>query len=135
MWMAPGEEPVLARGHGVNYMTLGGKFLRQDFSGSMLKKPFSGFGFTGFDTVSSEFTSVWMDSLSTSMMVSTGSYDSVTKTLSVSGLASCPMMGRKIATRSVTHIIDRNHHTFEMYASGDDGKEFKSLEINYVRLK
>ena len=37
--------------------------------------------------------------------------------------------------RNVTRVIDSNKHMFEMYEHGPDGKEFKTLEVTYLRKK
>jgi Protein of unknown function (DUF1579) len=134
-WMAPDSKPEVTKGRAVNTMELGGKFLRQSFKGSMMGHPFSGIGYTGYDTVNKEFTSVWMDSMSTAMMTSTGSYNPTTKALTLVGEASCPMVEGKIHVRMVERVVSANKHIFEFYSPAPNGGEFRSLEIEYIRSK
>jgi hypothetical protein len=37
--------------------------------------------------------------------------------------------------RSEWKILDHDHHTFISYAKGPDGKEYKSVEEVYTRVK
>ena len=37
--------------------------------------------------------------------------------------------------RAVTRIVSNNEYTYELYMTGPDGKEFKSLEFRSVRKK
>lgn len=134
-WVSPDAPPEVTKGYASNYMTLDGKFLKQDYSGKWMKMPFKGTGLTGFDTVSKEFNSVWLDSMSTAMMYSSGSYDQATKTLTLGGEASCAVMNGKVKTRSVIKILDKNTYLFEMYTPGADGKEAVTLEITYKRAR
>lgn len=133
-WMAPGAAPMVSKGTSVNTLIFGGKFLKQDFSGTWMNKPFKGVGYTGFDTVANEFTSVWLDDMATSILSSKGSYEPSSNTITLTGDESCPFMpSGKMQLRSVTRKIDKNHFVFEMYHPGPDGKDMKGFEIKYSR--
>lgn len=134
MWMAPGAAPEVASGSMTAQWILGGRFLQQEFKGEMMGQPFEGFGLLGYDNVKKEYTSVWVDNISTGIMTSTGQYDAGTKTLSESGLASCPMTGETNKQfRSEWKIVDADHLSYEMYTKGPDGVEFKTLTVSYTR--
>jgi hypothetical protein len=136
MWMGPGSKPEVSTGKASNEMALGGKFLKQDFSGSFMKQPFNGVGYTGYDTINNAYTSIWMDTMSTATLVAKGDREPTSNALYLAGEMSCPFSPTgKQAIREVVRLIDKDHHTFEMYSAGPDGKEFKSLEIAYVRSK
>ena len=134
-WMMPGSDPEVGKGTSTATMVLDGKFLKEEFSGTFMGQGFKGVGYTGFDTVSSEFNSVWMDSMSTTTMTTTGTYNPTAKTLVFLGNMSCPMSApEKVRVRSELHLIDSNHHTFTMYGADPQGQEHKSMEINYTRV-
>jgi hypothetical protein len=71
-WMEPGKEPEKSTGTAERTMILGGRVMVEKFNGSMMGQPFEGMGTTGFDNVSQKYWSTWMDSMSTGMMMSTG---------------------------------------------------------------
>ncbi len=135
MWMMPGEDPQVSKGTSVAAFVLDGKFLKEDFVGSFMGKKFFGIGYTGFDTVSGEFSTLWMDSMGTMMTVMTGSYSPDSNTIGFSGKMSCPLSPEKLKVRSELKIVDKNNHVFTMYMTGPDGKETRSFEITYVRSK
>lgn len=134
MWMSPDSKPEETKGFASATMLLDGKFLKEEFSGKFMGKPFRGIGFTGYDTLAGEITSTWMDSMSTTLMVQTGSSDLAQNSITLHGTMSCPMSKDKVAVRSVTKLVDDKHRVFEMYNVGPDGKEFKGLEITYTRV-
>jgi hypothetical protein len=135
-WINPGAEPQTSVIQTHQAMTLDGKFLKQEFTGDLLGKPFHGIGFIGYDTVASEFTSVWMDSVSTMMTIGTGTYDPEAKTIVLNGETSCPLVKGKRHMRMVLRLTDTNHHAFEIYEPSPDGSgDFKGWEAKYVRVK
>ena len=64
-----------------------------------------------------------------------GRLDKSGKKLTMSGVMD-DFVTKKLATYTgVTTFVDDDHHTYEMYMPGPDGKPFKSLEITYTRKK
>ncbi|MFG0274041.1 MAG: DUF1579 family protein, partial [Phycisphaerales bacterium] len=94
---------------------------------------FSGISFTGFNKLTGEYESVWMDSMSTSMFIETGTYDSATKSFHFSGIQRDPMTGAEKPTRSVITIESDDRHTAKMFSTGPDGQETLDMEIVYTR--
>ncbi len=133
-WMEPGGEPCVSAGTSEIRWILGGRFIEQRVTGKCpMGQPFEGLGIVGFDNVTQEYQGIWTDSMSTAMMTGTGTYDAATKTITDRGTFSCPMMGKKCAYRSTTRFVDKDHFTFEFFCAGPDGKEFRMMEIQYVR--
>src|SRR5688572_16922408 len=64
---------------------LGGRWIRQDFKGEFGGQQFSGIGYNGYDKNKSQYFGTWADTMSTSMMTMTGTYDEAKKTLTMSG--------------------------------------------------
>ncbi len=133
MWMDPAAPPEETKGSSVNTMVLGGRWLQQEYSGSMMGQPFHGVGFTGYDNYKQQYIGTWMDTASTSVMTMTGTMDAAGKVLTCKGTMDDCVTGAVVQMREVLTIVDDNHHTMEMWAAGPDGKEFKNMEISYSR--
>lgn len=135
-WMQPGAKPEVSEGTSENAWALNGRHVQQKYNGTWTGQPFEGVGYTGFDLVRGEYQSVWLDSMGTSMMMVAGTYDAATKTIRQSGTMSCAMTGEKAMWyRSELKIHGPNKHTYTSYTKGPDGKEFKGMEIVYIRAK
>jgi hypothetical protein len=132
-YMQPGQPPVESEGSAEHQMALGGRFLRQEFSAEMMGGQYEGLGFTGYDNHTGKFTSIWMDNMSTTIMVfeGTGSPDGKTVTME-SPEYDDPVRG-PLRWRSVSRVVDENNEFFEMYTIGSDGQEHKMMEIVYER--
>jgi hypothetical protein len=130
MWEGPGE-PQVSQGTSVNKMILGGRYLRQEFTSTMMNMPFEGVGYTGYDNVMKRFQATWIDNMTTTMMYGTGSLDATGKVMTSTMTYSDPQSGKEQVSRSVGRIVDAKTHVFEMYGPGPDGKEFKMMEITY----
>lgn len=139
MWMMPGAEPSKVVGTSVNTMVMGGRWLKMEWKASSPEMgEWEGLGYSGYDNITKKWTSTWMDSMSTGIMVSTGEYDAAKKTWTHMGEFKEPT-GATIKLRQVLIWVNDNEHTFDMYMSmpGPDGKpmEFKSASIAYTRKK
>ncbi len=117
----------------------GGRFLKQDVTGPAAAEgqpSFEGIGFVGYDNIRKEYTSIWFDNMGTGIMLAAGQYDAATTTLTEEGSMSCPMTGESHRWfRSAWKIVDENHNTYETYTRTPDGREFKSMEIQYTRAQ
>src|SRR5947207_857577 len=68
-WYAPGD-PAISEGTAEMKMIMGGRYLEQRFTGSMMNQPFEGYGLVGYDNLKKAYTSFWVDNSSTAMMLS-----------------------------------------------------------------
>ena len=135
MWMAPGTPPQESTGTAENKMALGGRFLEQHYEGTMMNQPFTGMGYTGYDLYKKQYIGSWMDSMGTSMMISTGKADPSGKTMTMTGKMDDPMDGKTKAFKETITVVDNDHHVFEMWGPDPSGKNFKWMEISYTRKK
>lgn len=115
-------------------MDCGGMWLINDFSGDMGGTPFRGHGIDGYDQVSGKFVSVWVDSMSSSIIHFEGSYDEKTKTLTLIGQGKGPD-GQTAKFKSTTQIKDRDHLAFTMFTVGADDQATLMMTIDYLRKK
>jgi len=133
MWMDPAAEPEVSEGTAESTMILGGRFLEEKYTGTAMGQPFEGRGFIGYDNLRKEYRSVWLDSMGTGVMISSGVYDATSKTITEKGTMSCPIVQGDRDYRAVTTIIDNDHYTYESYMNDQDGKELKTMVITYTR--
>jgi hypothetical protein len=133
MWMDPSQPPSTSEATTVCESMLGGRYFKSTHTGMMMGMPFEGFEISGYDNVKKKFFNVWIDNMGTGMMVSEGTYDEATKTLTYTGQMTEPM-GTDMNVREVITAPDKDHSTFEMYMDMG-GKEIKNMEIKYTRVK
>ena len=133
MWMDPSQPPSTSEATTVCEAMLGGRYFKSTHTGMMMGMPFEGFEISGYDNVKKEFFNVWIDNMGTGIMVSTGTYDEATRTLTFTGKMTEPM-GTEMSVREVITAPDKDHSTFEMYMDMG-GQEVKNLEINSTRPK
>ena len=133
-WMAPDAQPQEMTGTAENTMIFGGRFLKQEIEGPWMGEKFNGIGYTGYDNIKGQYETVWIDSMGTGIMTSSGQYDAAKKSLNQSGANSCSLTGEKDRKgRSEWALTDNDHATYTSYLFGPDGKEFKSMELTYTR--
>lgn len=130
--MAPGAPEMTSKGTATNKWVLDGHFVEMTFTGDMMGQAFHGMGFMGYNNMSKQFESYWIDSMGTGMMMSTGSVSADGKTFNWSGECDDPMAGKRVKMRSVNKITDAGY-IMEMYSPGPDGKEVKNGEITFTR--
>ena len=134
-WMAPDTPPQEMTGTATNAMIFAGRFLKQEIEGPWMGENFQGIGYTGYDNIKGSYETVWIDSMGTGIMTSSGQYTAATQTLSQAGANSCPLTGEKARPgRSEWTVVDHDHSTYSSYLNGPDGKEFKAMELTYTRV-
>lgn len=132
-WMAPGAEPMVSQGTEEAEMILGGRYLKSEFQGAMMGMPFSGLGLLGYDNVSKKYVGTWCDSMGTGIMRFEGSFDAQKKELTCRGEYIDPATGKTVTATMVTRMFADDHHVFEMWSPGPDGKPMKWMEMDYWR--
>jgi len=126
--------PMQSKGKAVYKDGPGGLWILSNFTGEFAGQPFSGHGIDGYDPAKKKYVSVWIDSMDTAPMLSEGTYDKATKTLTMQGEAKGP------DGKPATHIMktqwkDKDTLLFSMSMKGPDGKEQPVMTIDYKRVK
>ncbi len=134
-WTGPAVEPQVSRGKAEVKWILGGRFIQEEVQGGTPEQPFQGLGLQGYDNFLKKYQSVWIDSMSTSLMISSGSCDGAGKVFTMIGKYLDPAVGKEKAIRGVLKITGGDSHVYEMYEAGPDGKEYQALQVNYTRRK
>ncbi|MDD9899389.1 MAG: DUF1579 domain-containing protein, partial [Alphaproteobacteria bacterium] len=136
--MSPDAPAQESTGTSENKWVLGGRYVKQKVSGMMdmhgQSMQFEGIGLMGHDNVKGKYNSVWIDNMSTTMMVSDGAYDPATKTIKEDGQFFCALRGGEVSFNSTLQIVDNDHLVYTMYDTTGD-QSFKAMEIKYTRKK
>lgn len=135
MWMAPGQPPAVSEGTAEQKWVLGGRFLEQRFEGTFMNMPFSGLGYTGYDNYKKRYVATWMDSGGTSILNTTGTFDTAGKILTSRGTIDDFTTGKVATVREKMTMVSKDEVLFEMFGPGPDGKDYRMMEIRYVRKK
>ena len=139
-WMSPDAPPMESSGTAVAREAMGGRYFITDHTGKMqmpgpdgkpVETEFKGMSVEGYDNVKKKFVSSWIDNMGTGIMNSEGTYDAGSKTLTYRAEYE-PMPGMKTKVRETVKLTDKDHHTFEFFEDRE-GKEVKTMEINYTR--
>jgi hypothetical protein len=132
MWMDPKAPPSESKGTAKFSSVFDGRFIRQDFQGTMMGMAFTGTGYDGFDRAQGVYNSMWIDSMGTGMFNQTGKASADGKVITYTGEMWCPQTNGTMKARSVmTHVSD-NEMTYEMFVTMN-GHEDKSMELHYHR--
>jgi len=137
-WMEPKQKkPEIMKGVSENSWILGGRFLQAKAMGEATKDwpAYEGMGFTGYDNMKQQYTTSWMDNMSTSAMTATASFDDKSKTLNEKGSYTCPIEKGEKNYRATWKVKGKDSYVYTSYMQGKDGKEFKAMEIEYKRAK
>jgi hypothetical protein len=109
----------------------GGMWLAEDFKGDFGGMAFQGKGMDSYDQNKKKYVSVWMDSMSSSPMISEGVYDADKKTMTMTG-EMVGMDGKPGKVKMVTEQKDDDTAVFNMYTGGSDTP---MMTITYKRQK
>ncbi|SRR5690606_33309227 len=131
-WMQPGGEPVVSQGKTVYEMILGGRYLQSKHSSTAWGMEVEGLMIMGYDNATHEYTSIWIDNLGTGTAIAKGTYDPDEDAINWNGSMIDPISKSEVTFREVLRFQDDNHIVLEMY-NGDEGNEYKSMEINFTR--
>lgn len=138
-WAEPGVEPQRSTGTITNEMILDSRFLSSTVLGTLnvgrhdvLVK---GQGLIGYDNAKKSFSSVWVDTMTTGMMIGAGKYDKKANAIKETGQFINPLSGEEERFRSELQFTDADNYKRTIFAIGKSGKESKLMEFDYSRGK
>lgn len=135
MWMEPSAEPMKNTMTAESKMIYGDRYQETIHKGDFMGMPFEGKSILAYNNASQEYTSTWIDNMSTGIMIMSGKYDEATKTINFSGTTVDPVTKKEKAVREIYTIVDENTRKMEMFDVDYSGKEYKSMEIIMTRKK
>ena len=133
MWQAPDTEPAMSGGKVTYQSIMAGRWLRGSYIGRVNDMPFTGMDITGYDNIRQEYVSVWIDNQSTACMLTRGRWNPETEAIEMTGTVDVPGGPSDVPVRTVTKVGE-SEATYEMFATGPDGKEFRTLEVTQRRI-
>ncbi len=130
----PGAPPMNSKGTATVTLGPGGLWAIGDFKADMGGMPFTGHSIDGFDPTKNKHTSVWVDNMSPALGLGEGTCENGCRKQAgwINGVG---MDGKPAKFRYTAEAKDDDHVTFEMFTTGPDGKEFKTLTMTYIRRK
>lgn len=131
-WHEPGAEPTTEAGTATRRMILGDRVLVEEVTSQMMGQPFTGQGLHGFDNVTGKHWATWNDTMTTGLMVSTGTCDAQ-QACTYTGDFNDAVSKQPVTARMTSRWTDKDTEVFEMYAPGPHGKEAKMMEITYKK--
>lgn len=133
LWLAPGTDPEVSSGTARAEMLLGGRYLQVTLRGRLTGLPYEGRGVRAFDNTTGQYQAVWMDSLSTTLLFMTGTYDAAARAYTLRAeLPDLVDPSVRITAREVLTVLDANAHRVEVFETRGT-ETFKRLEFLYTR--
>lgn len=136
-WAVPGVEPKWTAGVIRNQMTLDDRFLSSAFVGELdvggNAAMINGQGLIGYDNAKKSFTSVWVDTLTTSLMTGAGRYDPKTKAIVETGQFTNPLTGKEARFRSELKFTGDDDYKRTIFAVDKSGTETKLMEFDFSK--
>ena len=134
MWTGSGN-PIVMTGTMVNELDLGDRYLRQTYAGDPSEGPvprFEGRGFWGYNTITNQYETFWIDTASTMMQTDVGHVDATGHVWTMLGQMPNPATGETMTRRTVITLVGTNVYRMETYVDTGAG-ESKAMEIAYRR--
>ena len=143
VWMAPDAPPQESTGTCKRKWILEGRFLEETVTGKFLGRAYHGRGLLGYDNLKKQYTTVYVDSMSTGIVTMLGTLDKAGKTFTYTGEYDDPLTGKPKKARWIVRIESNDKHTIEFYEpalpapgappGGEPGKEFKTMVVVFTR--
>jgi Protein of unknown function (DUF1579) len=138
-WAVPGAEPRRTTGTITNQMVMESRFLSSTVVGSMdiggQQVLVKGQGLLGYDNAKKSFTSVWVDTLTTGMMIGAGNYDKKDNAIRETGQFTNPLTGGEEKFRSELQFTDGDEYKRTIFAIDKAGRESKLMEFDYSKRR
>ncbi len=133
-WMDPAKPPQESAAKAKYHMILGGRYQVHEYSGGFMGMDFEGFGLSAYDNTTKEHVGVWVDSMSTGLMVMRGKMDEKGRVESAGSYVN--PKGETEYMRQVWTPVDKDTCRLEFYGKGPKHpEEFKMMEMVYTRKK
>lgn len=115
-------------------MGLGGLWLISNFEGDFGGMKFQGKGLDSYDPAKKKFVGVWIDSMTTTPMISEGTYDKEKRTLTMFSDHPGPD-GKPAKYKMVSEYKDNDNWLWTMGTVEKDGKVNVMMTVTYKRKK
>ena len=129
----PGGEIPPMKGAMVYKMEMGGLWLIGRFESEFMGVKFTGTDTTGYDPIKKKYVGTWVDSMSPTMMTSSGKFDKKTGMMVMKGTAGGPD-GKIMQVKSTVEMKGKDEMVMKMYQVVDK-EEKHMMSVEYKRKK
>ena len=129
----PGADAMASTGTSKISVVLDGRFIQEENNDVVFGKPVTGLRLWGYNNVTKQYEAVWTYTMSTAILMLTGTSDDGGKTVDYTGDTYEP--SGKIPLHARVRQIDDDHFVVTLYSKGADGKEGAFQETTYSRKK
>lgn len=135
MWMSEDAPAMEMPGHAHREWTLDGRFIKETVTSEGPWGSFLGYGYLGYDNMTQQYTSVWLDNMSTGIWTESGAFDPETGIFRMFGEHRDPATGRMIPMWSEVDCSKPDVQTVVGWAIGESGKPYKHFAGEFTRVK
>ncbi|MFA6046204.1 MAG: DUF1579 family protein [Phycisphaerales bacterium] len=132
VWMTPDAPAATSEGVATFTSTMGGRFVEGNSNTKLFGLPFMGKQIFGYNNATKQYESMWIDSETTGFQFTTGTRDG-NNNIVWTGTTTDPVNGSKKTVKAKTSFPESGKMVFEMWDTTSDGKEFRALQIEYVK--
>ncbi len=132
---SPDANPERSSAYSSSQWVLGYRYVREKYKSLESGPRYEGLGFLGYDAGARVYSTVWMDSLNTSIATSKGVFNPETATFAMKGEVYDPLLGRLKETRTLIQILSQDSYKITMVDRTARGNDFISLELTYNRRR
>jgi len=130
---APTAPPMESTGESESKLVLGGRFVLEEATGSVMRIPMQRMSILGYDNLTKTYTLIFYSSMETATNIATGTLDTDGRTLTLRGEFTEPQ--GKYGFKNVVRMESDDVHVFESYRVMPDGMELKIIEQISTRVK
>ncbi|MBL8858148.1 MAG: DUF1579 domain-containing protein [Planctomycetes bacterium] len=132
--LAPGAPKMESQGTSKNDRALGGLWVRCDYHDpSYMGTEFRGMSLIGYDADKKKYVGVWVDSSTSALQISEGTWDEKTKTLTMLSEGKDPYSKQPTQDKTITKIVDKDHHVVTLRSKSAGHPEADIFRIEYTR--
>jgi hypothetical protein len=140
VWTVPDDvKPYQSMGKITNEMIMDNRFLSGTGTGILTmggdEMSVHSQELIGYDNAKKSFTSVWIGTLSTGMMIGSGTYDKKANAIEEAGTFTNPVNGAEEKFRSELKFVDAGHYSRTIFTTKKSGKESRLMEFEYSRTQ
>jgi uncharacterized protein DUF1579 len=132
--MQPGGPATESTGTAKITGALGGRFLLEENSGTLMGETTTGLRLMGYNNATKQYESCWTYTMSTAILTLTGTSSDNGKTVNLRG-SFADEGGARQNLKVITRQLDADHFVVELIGETPDGKDGPLLTTTYTRTK
>lgn len=133
MWMSPEAAPMRSKATATFTAVLDGRWIRQEYTGEWMDRPFIGIGMNGYDNQARQHVTMWFDNASTAAVILKGERAEDGAITYRGVMEHCPNTGGAVVMRHVCTMPAPGRMIYTMYSNAPGAPEQKRMELVYTR--